>query len=36
MNYETITIQDCLDNFEKKGKTVVLDNGQVTDFIKEE
>lgn len=36
MNYEVITIQDCLDNYEMKGKTAVIIYGQVIEFIKEE
>jgi hypothetical protein len=35
MNYENITIQDCLDNFELKGKTATIENGQVISFEKE-
>lgn len=35
MSYENITIQDCLDNFNYKGKTVLLENGQVIGFYKE-
>lgn len=35
MNNENITIQDCLDNFEKKGKVAVIENGQVIEFRRE-
>lgn len=35
MNNETITIQDCLDNWEKKDNGVILENGQVTGFEKD-
>lgn len=35
MNYETVTIQDCIDNWEKRGKTVIIENGQVVGFEKE-
>ncbi len=36
MNYENITIQDCLDNHEKRGKAAVINDGQVLDFVKED
>lgn len=36
MNYNTITIQDCIDNFEKKSKSVVINDGQVIEFVKED
>lgn len=29
MNYETVTIADCIDMAEKKGKYVILENGHV-------
>ena len=35
MNREVITIQDCIDNFEKKGEAAVIFDGQVVDFVKE-
>lgn len=35
MNYENITIQDCIENFTMEGKTVVINDGQVLGFIKE-
>ena len=36
MNYEVVTIQDCLDMHEKKGQAVILENGQVIGFIEED
>jgi hypothetical protein len=36
MNYETITIQDCLDNYQKKGKSAIINDGQVIEFVKED
>lgn len=36
MNYENVTIQDCLDNYEMKGKVTIIKNGQVVEFRKEE
>lgn len=35
MNNENITIQDCLDNY-KKGKSAIIENGQVIEFVKED
>jgi hypothetical protein len=35
MNYEIVTIQDCLDMYEKKGQAAIIENGQVTGFGKE-
>lgn len=36
INREAITIQDCLDNFEKKNRRAILNDGQVVDFEEEE
>lgn len=36
MNNENITIQDCLDTLEKKGRVTVIENGQVVGFKREE
>ena len=36
MNIEKITIQDCLDMYEKKRQAVILENGQVVGFAKEQ
>lgn len=36
MNYEAITIEDCLDNYEKRGKSAVINAGQVVGFEIEE
>ena len=34
-NRNAITLEDCIDNFEKKGEAAVIFDGQVVDFIKE-
>ena len=36
MNYEVITIEDCLENYVMEGKSVVISNGQVVGFETEE
>ncbi len=36
MNNENITIQYCLDMYEKKNKVAVIENGQVVAFRREE
>lgn len=42
MNYETIieldnvTLEDCIDLYEKKGIATVINNGKIENFIKEE
>ena len=35
VNRNTITLEDCIDNFEKKGEATVIFDGQVVDFVKE-
>lgn len=35
MNMETITIQDCLDLYEKMGKSIVIDGGKIVGIVKE-
>lgn len=35
MDFSKVTIQDCIDFFEKKGKFTILNDGQVIDFIEE-
>lgn len=32
MNMETITLQDCIDNYEKKDQAAVINDGQVLGF----
>lgn len=32
MNMENITVQDCIDMYEKKGQTAVINDGEVKDF----
>lgn len=32
MNYEAVTVQDCIDNYEKRNKSVVIKDGQVIGF----
>lgn len=36
MNLENVTIQDCIDMYEKKDKAVVINDGKVIGFISEE
>ena len=36
MNKKEITIQDCIDMYYKKRQAVILENGQVTGFVKED
>lgn len=36
MSMESITIQDCLDMFEKKGNVTIIENGTVVGFKKED
>lgn len=33
MNYEAITLQDCIDNFEKRGRAAVIEDGKISYFI---
>ena len=35
MNNEIITIEDCLEMFELRGMSVVIEHGQVIEFVKE-
>lgn len=35
MNYEEVTIEDCIQNYDLKEKAVILNNGQVTCFVEE-
>lgn len=32
MNMEAITVQDCIDMYEKKGQAAVINDGEVKDF----
>lgn len=32
MNYDAVTIQDCIEAYEIRGWVVFLENGQVTGF----
>lgn len=34
MNLEVITIQDCIDMFEKKGMSVIINDGKIVGFEK--
>lgn len=36
MNYKVITIEDCLENYEMKGKAIIIENGQVVGIETEE
>lgn len=35
MNLEVITIQDCIDMYEKKGQATIINDGKVVGFISE-
>lgn len=35
INYEVVTIEDCLINYEKKGKRVIINDGQIIAFVEE-
>lgn len=35
MNLEAITIQDCLDMYEKKNQVAIINDGKVIGFITE-
>lgn len=35
MNLEAITIQDCIDMYEKKGQSIIINDGKVFGFISE-
>lgn len=35
MNYETVTIQDCVEMYELKGQAVIISGGEVIGFVKE-
>lgn len=32
MNYEAITIEDCIENYEMRGKSAIINDGQVVEF----
>ena len=36
INYEAITIEDCEDNYELKHETVILNDGKIIGFTKED
>jgi hypothetical protein len=36
MNYDEITIEDCLEQYEYKNETVLLNEGKVAGFVKNE
>lgn len=35
INQAAITVEDCLEMYEKKNMIAIIDNGQVIDFVKE-
>ena len=35
INLSAITLQDCLDLYEKKGMTIIIENGNVKYILKE-
>lgn len=36
INYDEVTIEDCLEQFEYKNRTVVINDGKVMRFLKDE
>lgn len=36
VNEKVITVQDCIDMYEKKNKVTVIDGGKVVGFVKRE
>ena len=36
MNYDAVTLQDCLALYELMGKTVIIENGHITGITEEE
>lgn len=36
MNLEKVTIQDCIDMYEMKGQTTVINDGKVINFVEKE
>lgn len=35
MNYETITLLDCIENYLMKGQAAIINDGQVVGFVDE-
>mgnify|MGYP001116487623 CR=1 FL=1 len=35
MNREVITLEDCIDNYEKRGRSVVIEDGKVSYFVED-
>lgn len=33
VNFETITVQDCVDMYERKGATTIINDGSVAGFF---
>ena len=33
MNYDSVTIQDCEENYNYRGKETIIENGQVVGFL---
>lgn len=36
LNYDAISVQDCIDMYEKKDKTTIINNGKVVGFDEKE
>lgn len=36
MNMEMVTLEDCLENYEKKGKAAIINDGQLVGFKDED
>jgi len=35
VNVDTIKLVDCIENYQRKGKAVILNDGKVVGFVKE-
>lgn len=35
MNYEFVTVEDCIDMYEKKDQTVIINDGKIIGFATE-
>lgn len=36
LNYDAVSVQDCIDMYEKKDKTTIINNGKVVGFDEKE
>ena len=35
MDWSKVTLQDCIDMYDKKGKASIINDGQIVAFVKE-